>query len=577
MALERFSKHQKWILIALAVGLVLPMGVMGIWQRVLSERDQKVAELFGDDVTGMDLREFRNRWSTIARVNRPLAAQLELLEEGGLDRYFVLTRVALKSGIDVLDAEVAERARMLLRLDESTTQEQYAGLLSRQYQIQQVGVFEQALRELMACEKLMLYVARSIKVTDDELWRHYEDNFSKVKLDLVTLTANDFADDAAAPTEEEISSRYERDKETEWLMVPHRVKVEYAGALYSTWKDLVKIERADLEAYYDRKKADFVIEEPEGDPSAQSQPASDAGASSEEPVMRSLDEAAEKKKPRFKPFDEVKDEIEAIIRKRRAKEDATTIVMKARREAENQNVKEAAAQNGLIYGVTDWFSADEANAVPVVGGTLAGQYGDSQALGTVAFALEDVIGVCRNDKGAFAIRVIEDKPDYIPELAAVSDTIVERLVVEKRFQAAQSAAAGIVIAAQSGDFAEAVASLGKEDLKVETTPILDVWYPIPYADAAARSEAGAVSMTPDPNATPPVVYVWKVVERQQPPGDEFEKFKEFYGSMAVLGRKYVNLAVQIQSDINGFARWRRVDRKSSDDGDKAAPLDSRAE
>lgn len=578
MALERFSKHQKWILIALAVCLVLPMGVMGIWQRVLSDRDRKVAELFDHNVTDMDFREFAGRWSTIARINRPLAARLGLLEENGLDKYFVLTRVAHECGIDVLDAEIAERALMLLQLDQSTTREQYTRLLSRQHQIP-VGVFERALRELLTCEKLMLEVARSIKVTDDEMWRYYDENFSKVKLDVVTLDPGDFADEAPAPTDDEIAARYERDKETEWLMVPHRVKVEYAGALYETWKDLVQIEQADLEAYYDRKKADFVIGESDGDAAAQSRPASDA-----EPVITSADktgeEAAEgpdEKKPRYKPFEEVKGEIEANIRERRAKDDATTIVMKARREAELHGVKEAAGRNGLVYSATDWFSADEATAVPVVGGASSGPHADSQAVGRVAFSLDGVIGVCRNDEGAFIIKVIEDKPAYVPELAEVREQITGRLVEEKRFEAARAAGAAVVTAARSGDLAEAVASLGKEDLKVETTPGIDVWYPRPYADAAVRSDVGAVSMTADPNAEAPAVYVWKVVEREHPPGDEFQKFREYYGALAVLGRKYDNLAAWIQSDVNAFARWRRVDGKSHDEKDENPPGDDRTE
>jgi len=590
MALERFSKHQKWILIALAVCLVLPMGVMGIWQRVMSERDQKVAELFDDDVSAQELGSFIARWRTIAHVNRPLAARLGLLEEEGIDRYFVLTRVARECGIDVLDGEVAERALMLLRLDRSATREQYKRLLSRQYEIP-MEPFEQALRELISCEKLMLEVARSIKVTDDEMWRYYDENFSKVKLDVVTLEARDFAEEATAPTEEEIAARYERDKETEWLMPPRRVKVAYAGALYEAWADLVKIEQADIEAYYERKKADFVIEEPEGE-AGQSPPASETDAPSGAPVIRSAEEMGEgaagdglageeeeeeEEKPRYRPLEEVKEEIEAIIRKRRAKEDARTIVVKARREAEIHGIKEAAERNGLLQGTTEWFSADEATDVPVVGGASSDPYADSQTLEAVAFGLEGVIGVCRNERGAFIAKVIEDRPAYVPEPAEVRETIIERLIEEKRIEAAQAAGAGIVAAAQSGDFAEAVASVGKEGLTVESIGDIEVWYPRPYARAAARSQVGTVSLTSDLGAEPPAVYVWKVVERKQPSAEEFQGFKDYYGAVAVLNSKYDNIAAWIQSDVNAFARWRRVDKKSEDKGDETSPPDSRTE
>ena len=556
MTLERFSRFQKWILIAIAAALVLPMGVLGIYQSVLTEKERDAAWIFGKGVSGRDMAAFRSRWLSLARINRQLGRSLGLLEQDGLNRYFVLTQVAQRSGIEVSDQEVARRALSLLYLPQDATQSAYEKRLAEVYRIP-VSPFEQAIRELIACDKFTRALLDSMKVGPAELWQYCDENLSKAKVDLITIPATLFADKVAAPTDDDIRALYEQDRTTPWLLMPRRLRVEYAGALYETWKPLAEIEASDIEAYYERKKADFLIPRTADDKETPEQTdATDSGETGTE--------AETPEKPRFRPLEDVRGEIESVLRARHAASQVNALILKAREEASRYGLAETAKLNGLRHGTTPLFNEAQAADVPILG-VVGDRETLDDSLGHVAFTMgEGDYGIVRNGLGEFVIHIIEDEAAYPPSLAEVKEKIEERLRTEKCFRAAQDAARSIAESVRSGASLDEAAKSVNDGLKVTESDLLSPWSPGAYAAEASRSPLGTVSVSSDETSTPPCAYVWKVVERIQPDRRQFDRFRDFYGAFTVLRSEYGDLMKRLADDVMKYADFRTIEQEEAE-------------
>jgi len=584
MALEKFSKHQKVILITIAAALALPLGVAGILQSVMARRRSTVASLFGEDVSELDMHTFVEHWRAIARANPPAARQMGFDRPGFYEDYFVLTQVARRSGIHVSDEEVATQAVALLQLPPGVDDATYArNILSRTEATP--AVFEQAVRELIMCRSLHLLYVQSLKATHAEIQDFYDENYSQIKLQVAEIPADRFKEDVSEPSEDDIRERYELEKEAAWLEVPRRLQVEYLSAPYETWVPLVTVEEMELDIYYDRRKEDYRIEEPPA-----SQPAS-APTSAEEavpapegppeeagdtPEVAVSPDGGEVEAPdsqaaaRYRPFDEVKGEIERIIRERRAREAAAALVMKARLEAQELGMEEAGKLNGLIPGKTEFFSEDTAADVPVIGS--APRVTDDDSMWEVASRLEPgQISLTRNDTGEYVIRLVEDQPARPPTLDEAKAELRERILDERMLDAAVAAVGKARQAGSEGtELDQAVSLIGKE-IETSTTDFLSTFSFEPYVAEAFGADVGTVSVTIDRSASPPVVYLWKMLERKLPEEGEFESFMKYFGSIGVISSRYGDLEERFFEDVKKHARWKdlrpELDRNADGEGE----------
>ncbi|MFH0962441.1 MAG: hypothetical protein V2A58_00350 [Planctomycetota bacterium] len=590
MALEKFTRYQKIILIALAAALVLPLGIAGVLTNVMSEHNKPLFVLFGRKVREADFQRFARRWETIGRANPLAARQMDLDQPDSMERYFLMTAVAQETGVRASDESVTAACLALLNLDSNTKRKYYEDEVLRKCG-QPVNVFEQAVRELIMCRSLRGLLQESIKVSTAELKAFFEKHFSEVKVEVAALRSELWRSDVLAPTEEDLRQRYETDKETPWLMIPRRVKVEYLAAPYETWMPLVSVAEEDLHAYYERKKADYLIEEPpasqpsaETRPASESRPAAGGGAPETQPASPAQESAtiqvaptpepAPTTRPRYRSFEEVRDEIEKTIRARRAKEDVGALIMKARREAHELGMDEAAKRNGLLPGTTDFFSEDEAAEVPVLGGATSGT-DDETSLRARAFRLEvGDTSTCANPDGEYVIRLAEDHPSRAPSFEEARSTVLERMLAEKTFDAALAAARKSLDAAAGGaSFSDAIALVGKP-IDVTSTDYLSAFSPEPYARDAVAALPGKMNVTTAQGESP-VIYLWTVIERKLPEDSVFQNFKRYFGNAQFLQARYPDLEDRLLAEMRAFAGWQDMrsktetpsTRQDADEGD----------
>ena len=581
MALEKFSKHQKVILIIIAAALVLPLGVAGILQSILARRRTVVASLFDEDVSELDLMTFSEHWRAIGRANPRAAKQMGFDERDFIENYYVLTEIARRAGMRVSDEDVATQAIALLQMPPNVDRRVYQREVLNRTGVA-ANVFEQAVRELIMCRNLRVLYVQSLKVTQAELQGFYDERFSQIKLHLATVPADLFKDDITAPSEGDIRERYERERDAEWLQIPRRLRLAYLAALYETWVPLVTVTEVDLQVHYDENKDRYLIEEPPASQPA-SAPASDvegptatAGASDEEGgVIESTvaatdvqeDVPASQPAPRYRPFDEVKGDIERIIRQRRAREAAAALVMKAWQEAHELGMDEAGKLNGLVQGETPLFTRDEAGDVDVIGTPLR-RSSDEDSLWSIAAGLEEgQISLSRNDEGEYVIRLIEDEPARPPTMEEARDDLRERILTERMIDAALAAAGEVLQAAREGTELEQAADLVGKEVQVTTTDFLSNYSFEPYVSDAFEADLGDVELTVDRSASPPVVYVWKALERKLPDQSEFESFKQYFGSIGYIADRYPLIDGQFFDDAKTYAHWKdlRADRERDDE------------
>jgi peptidyl-prolyl cis-trans isomerase D len=269
--LDRMRRHKGWLKWSLAL-VILTFAFFfvpnnGVTTAGVSP-DQVLADVEGEPIT---VGQFQRRYSAQMQAYRQAyGSQIseQMLRQLGIDQQILQSLVdeeavaveARRQNLRVSDVEVRQRILSLPAFMENGAfigEARYRQLLSSQPVPLSTREFEDQLRSAILQEKLRTSVTGWMSVPDSEVAAEYKRRNEKVKLELVTLTADGFRNQVAV-TAPEIQARFDANKET--YRIGEKRKVRYALVEVDKVRERVEVPPADLQAFYEQNKAQYTTE-----------------------------------------------------------------------------------------------------------------------------------------------------------------------------------------------------------------------------------------------------------------------------------------------------------------------------
>ena len=585
--LDRMRRHKSWL--KWSLGLVCLAFVIFYIPDFLRGSDAGAAS--GDTIAVVDGQEI-----SAGEFRRTYEAQLQayrqayggnmsdqLLKQLGVDRQIlqqmVDERAALaeadRVGVRVSDEEVRSRILAMPAFQDNGRfigQPRYEALLRMQRPPMTPADFEDSIRRSLTVEKLRESLTDWVSVDDKELEREYRRRNDKVKLAVVSFTADSFRADVKV-SDADVASYFDAHKAD--FKIPEKRKIRYLLIDIDALRAKVTIPPADVERYYNNNieqystpeqvRASHILFKTDGkDDAAVKAKAEDvlkqarAGADFAELAKKySEDDASAKNggdldyfgKGRMVPeFDQavfamqpgqISDLVKTqygyhIIKLTDKKAGTTRSLADVRQQITDQLAYEKAqaqaadlAQTlqkqitkpadldsvgkaqGLAVQESGFFARDE----PILG------LGPSPEAATRAFDMKtgEIAGPVRTSRG-FAFETLLARQDpYIPKLDEVKDRVRDELVKERARDLSRQKATEIAAKLKDApDFEKAAKAAGVEakttELIARDAPIPDLGNAPAVEDAAFKLPEGAVS---DPIATDTGTAIVKVVEKKE--------------------------------------------------------------
>ncbi|MDD4737384.1 MAG: SurA N-terminal domain-containing protein, partial [Kiritimatiellae bacterium] len=268
--------------------------------------------------------------------------------------------------------------------------------------------FEEYVREEIIMQKLRAMVAQSLIISPFEIQRTFDTINDQFDVEYVEITP-EVAERDIAITDEDIQRFFEAN--TEAFMIPPKISVRYVAFPISDFTNQVVITEDDALAYYNENIDDYTTyeakkmtnEEKEQDPV--------------ESLSADLDEGGESI---IAPFDEVSEQITALLTYERAKnlaaEKATTFAMTLSpdREGNAPTFDEASEKFECTIATTPPFSLDEA-----IDGIDAGLDFNSDAFDLLPNSDDYFSNAILGDEYVYVIALDQSYPERIPEFDEV--------------------------------------------------------------------------------------------------------------------------------------------------------------
>jgi peptidyl-prolyl cis-trans isomerase D len=515
----------------------------------------------------------------------------QLLKQLGIDQrilqQMIDEEVALveadRLDIGATDAEVRQRILAMpafLENGKFIGDQRYRQLLRMQRPPLRPDEFEHQLRRSLVIQKLRAAVTDWLTITDAEIEEEFQRRNEKVKLELVTLTADKLREGVTA-TDAEIGAYFDKNKE-QFRTGPKR-KVKYLLIDLQAIRSRTTIPATDVRRYYDQNieqfstpeqvKASHVlikISETQDDAAARKSAeevlakakagadfaelakqfsedesnkatGGDLGFFGRGAMVKEFEDVAfslepgqmseivktqfgyhvikvtEKKAGETRPFEQVRAQIEDQLKWERAQQQAQQIAEEIGDDLESPaDLEEVAKARGLNAGESGFFTREE----PITG------IGFAPEASAAAFQLKDneVSDPLRTPQGIAFIAVTGRQDSQVPTLDAAKDKVREEVIKRKALDAARARAAAVAASLKSGNFAAAAKAAG---LEVKTTELIARGAPLPdvgtseAVDAAVfKLPAGSVT---DPITTDNAVVIARVVERDEVTPEELSQ------------------------------------------------------
>ena len=591
--LDRMRRHKAWLKWSLA--LVCLAFVFFYIPDFLAPGDQIASPA---DV----IATVGDRQVTVADFTRVYRAQLQALQAsyGGTDADQLLKQLGMdqqilqqlideqaalveadRLDITVSDAEVREQILSIPALQENGVfigETRYRQLLQVQTPPMSTTQFEESVRRTAMLQKLQAAVSQWITISDADVRQEHRRRNERVKLDLVTLTADDYRDRVSA-TDEEIAAYFEEQKED--YRVPEKRKVRYLLVDVETLREGVTVSSQDVERAYDdqieqystpeevqashillstegtdetevRTRAEQVLEqarsgadfaalatEHSDDEGSATQggdlgsfgrgrmvPEFEAVAFTLEPGSISdlvktqfgfhIIKVTEKQEATVRPLEEVQEQIEDQIKWQRAQTQAEQLSSTIEGELQSpDDMERVGGFHGLVVQESGFFAASE---------PLAG-LGFSTEASATAFTLDEasISAPIRTPEGFAFLAVSERADSMLPEFDDVKDNVTAGLIDERVLVMIGERADELVVTLRDAtDFGRAA---GREGLEVKTSDFFARGAAPPDLGVNPDIESVAFSADPGTIADPVVagtsVTIVRVVDRQEPSAEEF--------------------------------------------------------
>jgi peptidyl-prolyl cis-trans isomerase D len=607
--LDRMRRHRDWL--KWSLGLVCVAFVLFYIPDFLrgSGADAASSDTIAK-VEGHEIRsgEFRRTYQAQLQAYRSAYGgnmNEQLLKQLGVERQILQQMVderaalaeAERLGISVSDEEVRQRIFAMPAFQENggfIGEARYQQLLRMQRPPMTPSEFEDNVRRSLEVEKLRASLTDWLSVPDKELEREYRRRNDKVKLAVVSFTADSFRTQVTA-TDPEIASHFDAHKAD--FKIPEKRKIRYLLIDIDAMRAKVIVPPADIERAYsnnsqqyetpEQVRASHILLKTEGkDDAAVKAKAEEllkqarAGADFADLAKKhSEDEASaknggdldyfgrgrmvpefdqavfamqpgtisdlvktqygyhiiklvDKKNATTRPLAEVRQQLADQLAYERAQALAADLAQNLQKQiSKPADLDKVAKAQGLSVQESGFFARDE----PILG------LGPSPEAANRAFEMKpnEVAGPLRASRG-FVFEVLLAKQDpYVPKLDEVKERVREDVVKQKARDASRQKAAEIAAKLKSApDFTKAAKAVGLEakttELITQDAPIPDLGVAPAVDDAAFKLPVGAVS---DPIATDNGTAVVKVLERKEVTPEEWTSAKDRFREELLADRR----------------------------------------
>lgn len=166
-------------------------------------------------------------------------------------KQLIEARMARSYGLSVSDEELVTAIQRVYKFKDPKTE--YPAMISR------MGVtadeYQELFRNDLLVNKLNALLADSTFIPDSELKSKYVEENDKYKATVAVVSTASFLSKAPDPTPDEVKARFEKDKST--LTIPEKRTIDYVTVSPAQLRNQVKLDDAQVRAYYEAHKAEF--------------------------------------------------------------------------------------------------------------------------------------------------------------------------------------------------------------------------------------------------------------------------------------------------------------------------------
>jgi len=607
--LDKMRRHMSWLkwslgLVCLAfIIFYIPDFLRGSGADAAS--GDTIARVEGQDITTGDFR--RTYQAQLQAYRSAYGANMseQLLKQMGIDQQIlqqmVDERAALveadRLNVDVSDEEVRQAILSMPAFQENGAfigDQRYQQLLRMQRPPMTPSDFEDNVRRQLTVQKLRSSLTDWISVPDKELDQEYRLRNDKVKLAVVSFTADSFRNQVTA-SDADIASYFEAHKAD--FKIPEKRKIRYLLIDIDALKAKINIPEADVERAYNNNseqystpeqvRASHILLKTEGkDDAAVKAKAEEilkqakAGADFAELAKKySEDEGSaknggdldyfgrgrmvpefdqavfamqpgeisdlvktqygyhiiklvDKKNATTRPLAEVRQQLIDQLAYEKAQAQASDLAESlAKQISRPADLDRVAKAQGLAVQESGLFARDE----PILG------LGPSPEAANKAFDLKqgEVAGPLRASRGFVFETLVAKQDPYVPKLDEVKERVRDEVVKNKARELSKTRAAEIAAKLKSAkDFEKTAKASGVEakttDLIARDAPIPDLGVAPAVEDKAFSMPVGAVS---DPIQTETGTAVIKVLEKKEVTPDELKNSKDSFREQILADRR----------------------------------------
>jgi peptidyl-prolyl cis-trans isomerase D len=607
--LDRMRRHRdwlKWSLGLVCVAFVLfyiPDFLRGTGADAASS--DTVAKVEGREISSADFR--RTYQAQLQAYRSAYGANMsdQLLKQLGIEQQILQQMVderaalaeAERLGIKVSDEEVRQRIFAMPAFQENggfIGEARYQQLLRMQRPPMVAAEFEDNVRRGLAVEKLRGSLTDWLSVNDKDLEKEYRRRNDKVKLAVVSFTADSFRTQVSA-SDAEVSSYFDGHKND--FKIPEKRKIRYMLVDIEALRAKTVVPAADIEREYNNNseqyttpeqvRASHILLKTEGkDDAAVKAKAEEllkqarGGADFAELAKKnSEDEASaknggdldyfgrgrmvpefdqvvfamqpgtisdvvktqygyhviklvDKKTATTRPLAEVRQQLNDQLAYQRAQAQAADLAQNLEKQIKTPaDLDKVAKAQGLTAQESGFFARDE----PILG------LGPSPEAANKAFDMKtgEVAGPLRASRGFVFETLVAKQDPYVPKVDEVKDRVREEVVKQKARDLSRQKAADIATKLKSApDFEKAAKAAGVEakttELITQDSPIPDLGAAPAVEDAAFKLAVGAVS---DPIATDNGTAVIKVIEKKEVTPEEWASSKDRFREELLTDRR----------------------------------------
>ena len=606
--LDRMRRHMSWL--KWSLGLVVLAFVIFYIPDFLrgngaDASGETIARIDGQDITA---NEFRRTYQAQLQAYRSAyGGQMseQLLKQLGVEQQILQQMVderaalaeARRLGITVSDAEVRQRILAIPAFQENGAfigEQRYQQLLRLQRPPMSASDFEDNVRRQLTIQKLRSSLTDWLSVADQDLEQEYRRRNDKVKLAVVSFTADKFRSQVTA-SDADVASYFDGHKDN--FKIPEKRKIRYLLIDIEALRAKVVVPATEIERTYnanleqystpEQVRASHILLKTEGkDDAAVKAKAEDvlkqarAGADFSELAKKySEDEASQKnggdldyfgrgrmvaefdqaaftlepgkisdlvktqygyhiikvvdKRPAItRPLADVRQQIQDQLSYERAQAQAADLAQTLEKEVTKPaDFDRVAKEKGLVVQESGFFARDE----PILG------LGQSPEASSKAFDMKqgDVAGPIRAARGFVFETLVAKQDPYVPKLDEVKERVREEVIKQKARDLSQQKAAEIAAKLKAApDFDKAAKAAGLDakttELIARDSPIPDLGVSKAVDDAAFKLPAGGVS---DAIATDNGTAIIKVVDKQSVSPSDWANAKDRFREELLTDRR----------------------------------------